>query len=193
MHTTYRLSILTLALASAIAVPAQTRSTAKKPIFDAGVFFVEERANLVSGNSLWLKGGSAEAAFPLHGSIGLALNVTGEHAGNINAANTGLSKVTFVAGPRYTVSLRRSRIFGEALFGGLHAFDGTFPATSGATSSANALALQVGGGYDIDYKKHLALRLIDASWVRSRIPNSTTDTQNDLRLSAGVVFRFPVY
>jgi hypothetical protein len=51
----------------------------------------------------------------------------------------------------------------------------------------------MGGGYDIDYKKHLALRLIDASWVRSRIPNSTTDTQNDLRLSAGVVFRFPVY
>ena len=52
-----------------------------------------------------------------------------------------------------------------------------------------SLALQVGGGVDLGLTRHFGIRVFQADWVRTQLPNGTTDVQNTLRLGAGVVFR----
>ncbi|WP_213805906.1 acyloxyacyl hydrolase [Granulicella sp. dw_53] len=167
--------------------------TSPAPVVEVGLIYVAERTKLTYGDNFWLQGGSGELSFPIYKSISLAMNVTGAHKGNISSANSGFSKVSFVAGPRYTFDLHKSRLFVEALFGGVHGFDGVFPAVNGARMSANAFAMQTGGGYEIDLKKRVSLRLIDASYVRTHLPNGGSNSQGDLRLAAGIIFRFPTH
>jgi outer membrane immunogenic protein len=160
------------------------------PIVDVSVMFVAERSKLTFGDSFWMEGGSGELSFPAYKRISLAMNVTGVRNGNLGS-NRSFSKVSFVAGPRYTMGLHRSRIFVEGLVGGVHAFDGIFPGASSASSSANSLAMQAGGGYDIDWTKRITFRPIAASYVLTHLPNGASNTQNDFKVAAGIVFRFP--
>jgi hypothetical protein len=36
--------------------------------------------------------------------------------------------------------------------------------------------------------RHVSLRVIQANWLRTQMPNATTNVQNNLLLGAGVVF-----
>ena len=56
-----------------------------------------------------------------------------------------LGTMTFVAGPRYVYEFVKhkprklqTQFFGDGLFGGVHGFDGLFPTSSGAETSANS-------------------------------------------------------
>ena len=181
------LMIATTALAQK--APAKT----PLPILDASVMYSTERVKTTGNDYAWLQGASGELAFPLYKNFGAAFNVTGERNGNLGTGKGSFSKISFVAGPRYTVLLRRMRFYGEALLGTAHGFDATFPAIHGASSSANAFAMQAGGGLDIDWKRHIAIRAIEASYVRTQFPNGASNVQHDLKLAAGIVFRIPVY
>jgi hypothetical protein len=64
-----------------------------------------------------------------------------------------------------------------------------FPSIDGTTSTYDAFALQVGGGIDVKVNGRIAFRPVEANWLRTTYPNSTTNVQNNLRLGAGVVFR----
>jgi hypothetical protein len=55
---------------------------------------------------------------------------------------------------------------------GVTAATGYYPQSDGATDSAHSFALQ-------------------ASWLRTQLPNATTSAQNNLTLGAGVAFRLP--
>ena len=35
-----------------------------------------------------------------------------------------------------------------------------------------------------------ALRAFEADWLRTQMPNATTNVQNNLRLGAGLIYRF---
>jgi hypothetical protein len=109
-----------------------------------------------------------------------------------------LTLVTATFGPTYTWavpghrnSLRRLRFFGESPIGIANGVDSVFPAPSGAQSDANGLALQIGGGADLNLSPHFAVRLFHADWLRTQLPNGTTNVQNNLQLDTGIVFRFP--
>jgi len=65
-----------------------------------------------------------------------------------------------------------------------------FPNPGGANESANSLALYVGGGVNLRLKDHLALRALEADWLRTQMPNATTNVQNNLRVGAGLIYRF---
>lgn len=164
-----------------------------RPIVDVSVMYSVEHAKVISADSAWLQGGSGELAFPLYRNLGAALNVTGARNGNLGAGRGSFSKVAFVAGPRYTLPLRNFRVYGEALFGGVHGFDATFPSIGGANASANAFSMQAGGGLDMDWKRHIAIRAIEASYVSTHLPNGGSNIQNDLKLTTGIVLRIPVY
>jgi hypothetical protein len=161
------------------------------PIVDVSFLYVAEHTKVTYGSSVWLQGGSGELAFPLYKNLGLAMNVTGAHKSALTSGGPGVSKVSFVAGPRFTYPMRHARVFGEALFGGVHGFAGAFPGVTTVVSSANAFALQAGGGLDIDWNRQVSFRPIDASYVRTQLPNGGTNVQHDLRLAAGIVLRFP--
>ena len=65
-----------------------------------------------------------------------------------------------------------------------------FPERAGASDSGNSLALYIGGGVNLRLKDHLALRAFEADWLRTQMPNATTNVQNNLRLGAGLIYKF---
>ncbi len=168
---------------------------------DLAVTYTTERAKISPGDCgcFWLQGGSANAALTFFHGLGVAANLSGGHASNI-APGVDVSKVSFIAGPRYTYNTSRwsdsyldvkrgTSVFGEWLFGGVYAFNGLFPATAGGfKSSASAFAMQVGGGLDVALGNGFSVRAFELDYVRSDLPNNGTDTQNHLRLAFGVSY-----
>jgi len=142
--------------------------------------------------SFWMQGGSAELDATLFRGFGLAADFAGLHTGNINSSGVGLDMVTTTFGPRYAWKPAKGKysIFGKALVGEAFGFNSVFPGKPGANTVAYNLAVEAGGGIDIALRSHLALRAVDADWLRTQFPNSTTNSQNNLRVGAGVVLRF---
>lgn len=62
--------------------------------------------------------------------------------------------------------------------------------STGLNSTGDSFALQVGGGINLPLWNHFAVRALDAEWLRTQLPNGTTDVQNNLRLGTGLVYRF---
>ncbi|HXM15427.1 MAG TPA: hypothetical protein VN933_09305 [Candidatus Eremiobacteraceae bacterium] len=55
--------------------------------------------------------------------------------------------------------------------------------------SASAFSMQVGGGFNVRLKRNFALRAFEVDYVRTSLPNGTTDSQHDLRLAAGISYQ----
>jgi outer membrane immunogenic protein len=168
--------------------------------FDVAITYDAERAKIAPGNCgcFWYEGGGADGAVNFARGIGFAAALTGDHASNY-APGLDISKIAFMAGPRYTytflkphegsdVPRPRLQLFGEALFGGVHAFNSTFPSSAGVTSSAGSFALQTGAGVNFFFSKSFSVRLLEVDFVRTELPNSLADTQNDLRLGVGISY-----
>ncbi len=95
-----------LLLAAALSAgPAMQAQQGFHPLSgDLAVTYTAERAKIASIDCgcFWLQGGSASGAVALFRGLGAAANFTGEHASNI-APGVDLSKLVFMAGPRYTL------------------------------------------------------------------------------------------
>jgi peptidoglycan-associated lipoprotein len=164
---------------------------------DLAVTYTAQHSNLVANPTFWQQGGSVEISAQVHRGLGLAANITGTNVGGAAGSGVGLTMVAETFGPRYTwyrangLANRRSlAIFGQGLIGIAQGFNSYFPSNTGAMTDDTSFALQVGGGVDLGLSRHFALRAIQADWIRTQFPNSTTNVQNNLRLAAGVVFRF---
>jgi hypothetical protein len=167
------------------------------PSLDVAITYDAMRANIVPGDTFWMQGGSAQFHGQFWRGLGVVADIAGLHTANANGAGAsgpgeGLDLVTATFGPRYTSPLahRRFAFFGQALAGEANGFHGFFPTAPGVDSSAHGLALQVGGGINLPLSRHLAIRAFEADWLRTQLPNSTTGVQNNLRLGAGLVFKF---
>jgi hypothetical protein len=144
-----------------------------------------------TSQNFWLQGGSIELGANVWRGWGIAADVTGTHAGSIGTSGVPLSLVTVTFGPRYRWHAdRRLSLIGQGLIGEVNGFQSIFPGTTGSQSGANGLATQVGGGADYRLSNRFAIRMLDASWSRTQLPNSTDNVQNTLCLGAGLVLRF---
>jgi hypothetical protein len=109
------------------------------------------------------------------------LGIVGDIGGYHEATQQGFESnnlVTYLFGPR--VSYRtESRItpFAQVLFGGAYS----------TMSGQTALAMTAGGGFDLKMAPHIAIRLAQAEYLMTRFGGST---QNNLRISTGLVFQF---
>jgi peptidoglycan-associated lipoprotein len=102
-----------------------------------------------------------------------------------------LGKISYLAGPRYTIArTSRVRIFAEGLFGGAHGFDSFFPSSGGLVPTANSFAMQFGGGMDVALRDGFGIRAIELDYVRTGLPNNDANSQNDLRIAFGVSYQF---
>jgi len=166
---------------------------------DVALTYNLERAKIASSNCgcFWLNGAGAEVAVPVYHGVSAVASFGGVTASNITPG-VDLSKVSYVFGPRYTYDISHysgiatrghsTHLFGEALFGGTHAFNSSFPATGGAVSSANSFALQLGGGVDIALSRGFGVRALQVDYIRTSLPNNASNTQNDLRIAFGVTY-----
>ncbi len=140
-----------------------------------------------------MNGGSSEVAFHAFRALSVVADLTGERAATIGAtAGDGLSLVTFTVGPRFSHRFFDGRFtpFVQGLVGVAHGFDGLFPGSSGSLAGAAAArAVLAGGGLDLTINRHIAIRAIQADYLRTQLPNGQGNQQNLLRVSAGIVLR----
>jgi outer membrane immunogenic protein len=160
--------------------------------FDVGAGYSYVHTNAPAGECgcFSMNGGSGWLGFHLGHGVAIVGEFAVQHAGNV--ANTGadLTLTSFLAGPRYTVhAFGRLQPFAQVLIGGAHASGGLSPSSS-EFGSSNSFAAIAGGGLEFQLSERIVLRAIEADYYYTRFNNGTNDRQNNLRIGAGVAFRF---
>ena len=178
------------------AYPARAQDALDKTAAEVSITYSGLRVNVPPGNCgcFWMRGGTGELAVPVWRHFSVVGEVSGERKNNLPGnPGIGLSLASAMGGLRLTHSFHRWRPFGQGLFGVVHGFDAYFPGASGPKGAATSFALATGLGLDVRVSKHLLLRPIQAEYQYMQLPNNATNPanqQHDIRLSAGVVFRF---
>jgi len=202
MHLRSRYFLL-LASPLLLTVSLRAQAVASGPMpghqeVDLAITYTVQHSNLVSNPTFWQQGGSVELSTQTYRGFGIAANIAGTNIGDAANSGTGLTMVTATFGPRYTwyrpiggARKKSLAIFGQGLIGEAHGFNSYFPTPAASLTDYNSFALQVGGGVDLGLSRHIAVRAIQADWLRTEFPNSTTNIQNTFRAAAGIVLRFP--
>ena len=148
-------------------------------------------------NWFGMNGGSADVLYPFTRHLGAVVEFSGIHTGSVPLSGAGLTLLTYTAGPRLSTNLhlgretRKITAFGQALFGGAHGADGSFPEGAVLSSTANSIAFSAGGGLHVGLNRRVSLRVIQAEYLYTRLPNLFDNYQNSYRIGAGVVVRLP--
>jgi outer membrane protein OmpA-like peptidoglycan-associated protein len=167
--------------------------------FDFGLTFTEKLAKIsnTTGTTFTLPGGSIDVAynFPKWDRWAVAVDVQGETATKDVTLGYGLNQISYVGGPRYTfwrqkgvISGRAANFYGEALFGGMHAWDSYFDNNGKALTAANSWALQAGGGLNLPIARRFDVRVMEIDYILTKLPNNYDNMQTDVRFSTGLVF-----
>jgi peptidoglycan-associated lipoprotein len=187
---------LALLAAALCCVGAQAQATAPKQGLPCHVqlafTYDTQGSNLTTTSRFWLQGGAAEVNARVFHGLGFTASGMGLHVGTTTGGvPVNLVIVTF--GPSYVYSRpfhsHSVDLFAHGLIGEADGFSGLYPAAGAPLTSSNSLAAQAGGGVDIGLSRHLALRLVQADYVRTQLPNSFSNVQNSLRLGVGIVLR----
>jgi outer membrane immunogenic protein len=176
-----------LAMIFFVAQPAAAQSA-----FDVGVgySYVHTNAPPAECGCFSMNGGYGWLGYHLGHGVALVGELAVQHAGNIANSGADLTLTSFAAGPRYTPhAFGRLQPFAQVLIGGAHASGGLSPGSSGFGSSTGFAAI-AGGGLEIRLTERVALRAIEADYYYTRFNNGANDHQNNLRIGAGLVFRF---
>jgi len=162
------------------------------PRFSVSLGFNHINANAPPGQSddFGLNGGYVSGDFYFTHWLSVTGEVNGGHANNISLLGQDLTLTTFQAGPKILLTGHRFVPYGQILFGGAHGSDSYFPTSTSFTTSATSFAFSPGGGLDINLTHRIAIRAVDADYLRTSLPNGSTNTQNHLMIGAGVVIKF---
>jgi len=193
---------LTLLVVSiAVALPLSAQDNPKLEVF-GGYQYLHAGSFDGEGDSANTNGWDTSATFNFAKHFGVAADFSGNYKTE-NVVNSSLGSNSYPAAVRiytYTfgpvVSAKASekfRVFAHALFGGAHVrptgcviFSGS-PDECGS-GSASGFAMMVGGGVDAKMTNRSVLRLVQVDWVR--LPSEFGAQSSNVRVSAGVVFRF---
>ncbi len=188
------LSLFLLATASPL-LPAQApvrNDAVGAPRFSLALGYDYIRANAPPADCgcFNMNGGFASANLPIRSWLSADVEVTGGHANNIGPLGQDLTLMTYTAGPRVTLGKHRVAPFAQALFGAAHGGDSYFPKNASYSTSATSFAFTAGGGIDYNLSRRVAIRLVQAQYLHTSFPNGSTNSQQHVMLSAGVVFKF---
>jgi opacity protein-like surface antigen len=184
----WKLLVSLMVVLSFFGATARAQDIPKVDIF-AGYSYVRENPSTSGASSFSLNGGSASIAYNAKSWLSGVADFGAYHNGNILGTGTDGTLSTYLFGPR--VSYHHSgRItpFGEVLFGVAHAG----ASIAGTSGSDNAFAMSLGGGVDYKLTDRFAIRPIKVDYLMTRFSETGTgnQTQNNLRVSTGIVFRF---
>jgi outer membrane immunogenic protein len=135
----------------------------------------------------WMNGGSAQFAVGDPRGLGLVFDFAATTANNIGAG-TGhdLTLATYLAGLRYIYWNRhRFTPYAQVLVGAGHAYT-NYAGDNGSTT----VALAAGAGVDLRLSHHFSWRIAQAEYLLTHVPNGADNSQNQLRLTSGIVFHF---
>jgi len=152
-----------------------------------------------------MNGGSASLSYNPNDWLGIVADFGGYHTGDIGGISVDGNIYSYLFGPKIAFRRGRWTPFVQGLFGGAH-LSGSAALMTGAVARAarsqgsasfiasgseNAFATAIGGGLDVNATNRIAIRLVQAEYFMTRFGVvDSADTQNNVRISAGVVFRF---
>jgi hypothetical protein len=160
--------------------------------------YLNQGSHTVDGSGFDTNGGRADAAVSLVRGFSAVGEFAGSRGANIGGTSYGSTVMTYLGGLRFSrVSggygpaerPRRGQIFAQLLLGGAHASDGVFVSNGKTASSANGFAIAAGGGIDLGLCHRLALRVLQADYLQTRLPNLSGGFQNHFRIGAGLVLQ----
>jgi hypothetical protein len=194
MQRIIKIALPALILAGAIlssAFSAQAAPVPHESVLEVAFTYTGTGSNLIDSSRFSMQGGAVQLHGKFYGSWGVVADVSGGHIANITSSGVGLDLITATFGPRCTWKPAHGRysIYGQGLLGEGWGTNSIFPSPSGAETVANNIAVKAGGGVTIDLARHFALRAVEADYLRTQLPNSTTNVQNNLQLGAGIVLR----
>ena len=183
-----RLVVSLLAFATIFGLSAGAQEV---PKIDASVSYSYLRANPATTGlgDFNLNGGSASVAYNVKDWLSGVADFGGYHVGNANGVNVDGTLATYLFGPRITYRTRRFSPFAQALFGTAHAGSGVF----GTSNSHSAFASAFGVGIDWNVRDRFSIRPLEVDYLLTHLPeigNGNTQTQNNVRVSTGIVFHF---
>ncbi len=195
MQRTLKTVLPALVIAAATigrASSAQTISAPQKSALEIAFTYAATTTDETGGMRFWMQGGVAQIDGRFYGGWGVVADIAGAHIANINSTGVGLDLVTATFGPRYTWKPAHSRygFYGQGLLGQAWGMNSVFPGPAGANTAANGMAIKAGGGVNINVGWNFALRVVEANYLRTQLPNSTNNVQNNLMLGAGIALRF---
>jgi hypothetical protein len=185
-----------MTMTTAILAQSAAAQTAPPPpergMLEVSLTYGAMLSNVITSDRFWMQGGSVELEGLLYHGLGAVADIGGMHTGNVNSSGVGLDMVTETFGLRYTWApvKKKYEFFGQGLGGEANGFHGLFPTSAGATDSSNSMAVEAGGGMNVALSPHVALRAFEVNWLRTQLPNATTNVENNVRVGAGVVLRF---
>jgi hypothetical protein len=178
---------------SGFAAYAQEAST---PVAEVGFNYSYTRFNPGGNlNSYNANGGSGYVEYNLNRVVGLVADLGANNVGTVNGVSLNNTTFTYLFGPRFNWRMSRFTPYVQTLVGGArfsNAYDPASPTpVSGGT--VNSFAAAIGGGVDVRLTNHIALKPIQVEYLMTQLPSefaNVNQVQNNLRYSAGVVFRF---
>src|ERR1700676_1279159 len=181
------------ALGAAQAAPAQ--DTPKVEVFGGYSYL---RADIVtSGTQVSLNGASGSLAYNLSHWLAVVGDVGVYHQGSVTGSRFSLTLSSYQVGPRLSLRKHKHLVpFGQVLLGAGHAGGTLYTSAIGTgvtpLGANNAFLLTAGGGVDWKLNHRIGIRLVQAEYLYSQFLNGSGngDQQNNVRLSAGVVFSF---
>ena len=192
---------------------ARHHETPKVEVFLGYTRFGTASNNTVTGNRMvGLNGGSASVAFNFNRYLGIVgdfggyddsqVQLTGTGGNQPLVVNSSGTAYTYLFGPRLSFrNQSRFTPFAQVLAGGVHASAVTVNNCAGAGCAVlpvqSSFAFTGGGGLDIRLTHHISIRAVQAEYMFTRfagvtngVSTGTSASQNDLRLSSGLLFGF---
>jgi outer membrane immunogenic protein len=183
--------LLLLTISGLLSVSAARAQNASgvTPQFEVSGAYSYVRANPDnSAGGFNLQGGSGSLTYNFSDRFAVLADVG---AYRFTGLPSGLNSTmyTYLFGPRITLrKSNRFTPFAQVLLGGgrLNA------STSGVDAGENGFAMALGGGLDVSFGRRLAIRVGEVDYLLTRFDNvsGSSATQNNVRVSAGIVFRF---
>ncbi|MGD1103547.1 MAG: outer membrane beta-barrel protein [Terriglobia bacterium] len=178
-------------LAALLLCTAVGRGQGASPV-DVSLGYSYLRANAPPGQCgcFSMNGGSGAVAVSLGPHVSAVADLGGYFQNNVVSSGRSLTLETYLVGLRY--SYRHSKKwtpFAQFLAGGAHG-SGTLYGSATTSGSASRAAMSAGGGLDWNASRNMSVRLFQAEYLMTRLPNAVNDYQNDLRLTFGVVLHF---
>lgn len=165
--------------------------------------FASQRDLSGGGGSFGLNLGdylTMKAEFETYSATTLTYTVKAPPAGiNPGTFNAKGDLFTYLFGPQFNIPSKKTRAFGEALFGGAYtnAYANFFRAAgvTGLSATNNGFAMVVGGGLDIPISRRIAIRPLQFDYFLTRYEWKALgiNNQSNFRYQAGIIYAFGKY
>jgi hypothetical protein len=172
------LFLLLLILAPGFAA-AQTGVAPRWEVFTGYSYLRLDSTSFGFANNSNLNGWNAAGIFNINLKWSATLDLSGHYGSQLRTFN-------YMIGPQYTWRRDKSKFFVQGLFGKMQ---DRVEITVGTKSGFQGVgrAYGGGGGFDWDWSPRFTFRVLQADYLRG---NSFGSTQNNIRISTGVVFHF---